>query len=115
MFFASQSISPTATLGRATQDAFFLQASRDISSKFPDLILILTGGFRSQAAIHLALESGACSMVGIGRSAIKYPDLPKKAFSEEPTQVKFDVETAPSPGWIGTKIRSVGAGAEVKY
>ncbi|KAL5592411.1 hypothetical protein FOBRF1_013437 [Fusarium oxysporum] len=115
MFFASQSISPTETPGRATQDAFFLQASRDISSKFPDLILILTGGFRSQAAIHAALESGACSMVGIGRPAIKYPDLPNKALSEKPTQVKFDIETAPSPGWIGTKIRSARAGAEVKY
>ncbi|KAG4283259.1 hypothetical protein FPRO06_09932 [Fusarium proliferatum] len=115
MFFASQSISPTATFGSATRDAFFLQASRDISSKFPDLTLIFTGGFRSQAAIHSALDSGACSMVGIGRPAIKYPDLPKRAFSEEPTQVNFDVEAVPSPGWIGTKIRSLGAAAEVKY
>ncbi|KAI1042928.1 hypothetical protein LB505_013100 [Fusarium chuoi] len=98
MFFASQSISPTATFGSATQDAFFLQASRDISSKFPNLILILTGGFRSQAAIHSALDNGACSLVSIGRPAIKYPDLPKMAFSEEPTQVNFDVEAVPSPG-----------------
>ncbi|KAG5818888.1 hypothetical protein H9Q74_001588 [Fusarium xylarioides] len=83
MFFASQSISPTATLGCATQDPFFLQASHDISSKFSDLILILTGGFRSRAAVHSALESGACSIVGIGRPAIKYPDLPNQAFSQE--------------------------------
>lgn len=115
MFFPNQSISPTATSRSAIQDAFFLQASRDISYKFPDLILILTGGFRSQGAIHSALDDGACSIVGIGRPAIKYPDLPKRAFSGEPTQVNFDVEAVPSPDWIGTKIPSLGAAAEVKY
>ena len=54
-------------------------------------------------------------MVGIGRPAVKYPHLPKMALSDDGAQERFDVETAPSPGWIGTKIRSVGAGAETKY
>ena len=34
------------------------------------------------------------------------------AFSEN--EARFDVETAPSPGWIATKIRSVCAGAEIR-
>ncbi|KAL2202239.1 NADH:flavin oxidoreductase/NADH oxidase-like protein [Sarocladium strictum] len=108
--------SPSTASRSESRDAFFLQASRDIKTKFPDLTLILTGGFRSRAAIHSALESGACSMVGIGRPAIKYPDLPRMALSQQGTaEARFDVEAAPSPGWIGTKIRSVGAGAETKY
>ena len=121
MLSTSHSVSTDARLGArgSARDAFFLRASQEIRNKFPDLILILTGGFRSRTAVNAAIESGACSAVGIGRPAVKYPDLPKKIiFNKEglANQLdRFDVEAAPSSGWIATKIRSVGAGAESKY
>lgn len=121
MLSSSHSVSPGAgpSTRAEVRDAFFLRASQEIRAKFPDLVVILTGGFRSRTAINAALESGACSVAGIGRPAVKYPDLPNKIILDKEAHAnqleKFDVEAAPSPGWIATKIRSVGAGAESKY
>jgi tRNA-dihydrouridine synthase len=98
-----------------TREAFFLRASQEIHAKFPGLTLILTGGFRSSRSIESAITTGACAAVGIGRPAVKYPEIPQNMTGYESKyneQCSFDVEAAPSPGWIATKIRSVGAGAE---
>ncbi|EXL66791.1 hypothetical protein FOPG_17061 [Fusarium oxysporum f. sp. conglutinans race 2 54008] len=111
---------PTSPGPRArARDAFFLHASQEIRNKFPDLVIILTGGFRSRTATVTALDSGTCSAVGIGRPAVKYPDLPNSIVLNKEAHTnqlgRFDVETAPSPGYIATKIRSIGAGAESNY
>jgi 2,4-dienoyl-CoA reductase-like NADH-dependent reductase (Old Yellow Enzyme family) len=98
-----------------TREAFFLRASQEVHARIPELTLILTGGFRSSRSIESAISTGACATVGIGRPAVKYPELPQKIIGYESKyneQCSFDVEAAPSPGWIATKIRSVGAGAE---
>lgn len=98
-----------------TREGFFIQAGKEIRRKFPDLLLIATGGFRSRQGVSNALEDGYCHAVGLGRPAVKFPDLPDKImFNDELDQeeARFDVEVALVPGWIATKIRSVGAGAE---
>jgi tRNA-dihydrouridine synthase len=98
-----------------TREGFFIEASKRIRRQFPDLLLIVTGGFRSRQGVSNALEDGACHAVGLGRPAVKFPDLPDKImFNDEldKEEARFDVEVAPVPGWIATKIRSVGAGAE---
>lgn len=121
MLSTSHSIPASGKSGTRSQerDAFFLRACQEIRARFPDLIIILTGGFRSRNAINKVLEGGACSAIGIGRPAIKYPDLPAKILVSKEGAVDgfahFDVEAAPSPGWIAKKIKSVGAGAESKY
>ncbi|KAK3896656.1 hypothetical protein C8A05DRAFT_20417 [Staphylotrichum tortipilum] len=61
-------------------------------------------------------QRGACDAVGFGRPAVAFPDLPSKIvlndkLSDEET--RFDVEPAPVvPGWIASRIRSVGAGTK---
>jgi hypothetical protein len=59
------------------REAFFLTFSQAIRSHFPDLPLILTGGFRSRQGMAAAIQGGHCDMVGIGRPAILDPALPK--------------------------------------
>jgi tRNA-dihydrouridine synthase len=102
--------------GRAiAREGFFIQASKEIRRKFPNLLLIVTGGFRSRQGVNNALEDGACDAVGFGRPAVKFPDLPDEIMFNDKLgeeEARFDVEAAPVPGWIATKIRSVGAGAE---
>lgn len=48
-----------------------------IASKFTDIPLILTGGFRRRESIEKAVADGTCSMVGIVRPAAVNPLLPK--------------------------------------
>ncbi|KAH7024516.1 uncharacterized protein B0I36DRAFT_434228 [Microdochium trichocladiopsis] len=123
---SSKSNEDSASATRKPRDAFFLQASKDVRVQFPDLPIILTGGFRSSTGINTALEDGACSAVGIGRPAVKYPDLPNKilglhSFSggisvDGGKDEHFEVESAPGgSGMLAKMIRSVGAGAESKY
>lgn len=117
MLSTNNSVTEHVTSSERTiaREGFFLRASQEVRQKFPQLALIVTGGFRSRNGVNAALETGACNAIGLGRPAIKYPDLPNKImFNNElaDEQARFDVEAAPSVGWIGTKIRSAGAGAE---
>ena len=104
------------TARTAAREGFFLDASREIRRNFPHLVLIVTGGFRSREGVRRALEDAACDAVGFGRPAVKFPDLPSKImFNNElpDEEARFDVEAAPPvPGWVASRIRSVGAGAE---
>jgi hypothetical protein len=106
----------STTARTAAREGFFLDASREIRRSFPNLVLIVTGGFRSRGGVRRALEDGACDAVGFGRPAVMFPDLPSKImFNNElpDEEARFDVEAAPPvPGWIASRIRSVGAGAE---
>lgn len=94
------------------REGFFLRASEQIRQKFPDLVLFVTGGFRSRSGINGALEKGSCDAIGLGRPAIAFPDLPNNLLQRNDGNDRFDVVAAPSPGWIATQIRSVGSGAE---
>ena len=103
------------SLRTAAREGFFIQISREIRRRFPQILLIVTGGFRSLEGINRVLAEDACDAVGLGRPAIKFPGLPNTLFFDiglNDADARFDVEAAPFPGWIATKIRSVGAGAE---
>lgn len=97
------------------REGFFLRASEDIRRRFPNLILFVTGGFRSRKGVNAALGEGACDAVGLGRPAVKFPELPDRVVFNESLpedEARFDVEAAPYPGWLATKIRSIVGGAE---
>lgn len=64
-----------STLAR---EAFFLEFAEAIRQKFDDIPLMVTGGFRTRQGMENAVASGACDLVGLGRPAVLYPDLPKK-------------------------------------
>ncbi|OBT60999.1 hypothetical protein VE03_09728 [Pseudogymnoascus sp. 23342-1-I1] len=62
--------------GRAlSREGFFLDFATEARKRFPELILMLTGGFRSRKGAEAALQSGACDLVGIGRAAVVRPNL----------------------------------------
>ncbi|KAH7014744.1 hypothetical protein EDB80DRAFT_864182 [Ilyonectria destructans] len=85
----------------------FLRGSKEVRHKFPQLPLGVTSGVQSQQGVENALAR-ACDAVGLGRPAVKFPDLPDKIMFNgdlADAEARFDVEAAPSQGWIGTKIR----------
>lgn len=117
MLSIQNSLPTTGAVGKINleREGFFLQASHEIRKRHPNLVLMVTGGFRSRNGVDSALQQGACHLIGLARPAIKYPDLPNEIVFNDSLfdrEARFDVEPAPSRGWIATKIRSVGAGSE---
>ncbi|KAF5683474.1 NADH oxidase [Fusarium circinatum] len=119
MMSTESSLQPSSTRSRSSiREGFFHRTSEEIRRRFPDLILLVTGGFRSRQGIAGALDSNACDLIGLGRPAVKYPELPSKIMFNEnisDAKARFDLESAPGGGWLASKVRSVGAGVETKY
>jgi 2,4-dienoyl-CoA reductase-like NADH-dependent reductase (Old Yellow Enzyme family) len=57
------------------REAYFLEYAREIRAAYP-LPMMVTGGFRSRAAMAEALAAGELDVVGLGRPVCMEPDLP---------------------------------------
>lgn len=116
MMSTDSSLQPSSAKSRSgIREGFFLRTSEEIRRRFPDLTLLVTGGFRSRNGVAGALNDNACDLIGLGRPAVKYPELPRKIMFNEDisdAEARFDVESAPGGGWLASKVRSVGAGTE---
>ncbi|EWY83200.1 hypothetical protein FOYG_13045 [Fusarium oxysporum NRRL 32931] len=119
MMSTNSSVQPNSAESRSSiREGFFLRTSEEIRRRFPDLTLLVTGGFRSRNGIAGALDKNACDLIGLGRPAVKYPQLPSQIMFNKDVrddEARFDVESAPGGGWLASKVRSVGAGAETQY
>ncbi|KAJ5389215.1 uncharacterized protein N7496_000283 [Penicillium cataractarum] len=81
------------SLATESREAFFLDFRTQIRKRFPNLILIVTGGFRTRKGIETALKRGVCDLVVIGRPAVLNPNFPQlmmdDAYSDKKAQVVF--------------------------
>lgn len=98
------------------REAFFIEFAKAIRSRFPQVPLIVTGGFRTRQGMETALIDGACDMVGIGRPAVLNPSLPintvlNKEVKDEDAKLYARKIEAP---WLARKLAppAIGAGAE---
>src|SRR5690606_20969730 len=57
------------------REAYFLECAREIRAAYP-LPMMVTGGFRSRAAMAEARAAGELDVVGLGRTVCTEPDLP---------------------------------------
>lgn len=73
----------TVSSQSAAREAFSIDFAREVRAKYPDIPLMLTGGFRTREGMKAALESGACDLIGLGRPAVVTPDLPEKIILNE--------------------------------
>lgn len=97
------------------REAFFLEFASAVRSRYPSVVLMLTGGFRTRAGAEYALSQGACDLVGIGRPAAVDPAFPRlfldEGLSEDEAQLKLNKVTLPFwAKWI--PIVAISAGAE---
>lgn len=114
--YATSSTMPTptgdlpATSNTVKREAFFLDFAQTVRKSFPDLCLMVTGGFRTKAGMNAALESGACDLVGVGRPAIVNPQLPKEIISG--SREKLDVIPVQTPWFMRmTGVKALSGGA----
>ncbi len=64
------------------REAYFLQFAEE-ASRVAKMPLMVTGGFRSRAAMDEALGAGAADLIGIARPLCVDPDIPRKLLSGE--------------------------------
>jgi 2,4-dienoyl-CoA reductase-like NADH-dependent reductase (Old Yellow Enzyme family) len=63
------------------REAYFIEYAEAIR-RVATMPLLLTGGFRSRAAMDQALAEGVCDMVGLGRPLVTEPDLPRRLLAD---------------------------------
>lgn len=98
------------------REAFFLEFAQVIRKEFPDIPLMVTGGFRSRVGMEKAVADGDCDMVGLGRPAVLNPSLPKNTIfnPEIKDQDATLYRKKNSPRWLMNKLglSAVGAGMD---
>lgn len=100
----------------AAREAFFLDFAEAIRKEFPDLPLLVTGGFRSRKVIEDALLSKALDMVGLARPAVLDASAPSSTLlnmSKGDDEARAIAISIPTP-WLLKKIGNyiIGAGYE---
>ncbi|KAJ9326978.1 hypothetical protein DTO027B5_5576 [Paecilomyces variotii] len=98
----------------AAREAFFLDFAREARKRYPDVVLMLTGGFRSRQGAEAAVKENACDLVGIGRPACVNPRFAHLLLDEgtKDEEAQLPLEKAPVPTlmkWLPVKIQSAGA------
>ncbi|KAJ5387012.1 Aldolase-type TIM barrel [Penicillium cosmopolitanum] len=109
---------PVKSERTAAREAFFLEFAKTVRGRHPDLILMLTGGFRTRAGCVAAIEDGACDLVGIGRPAAVEPAFPLLLLDESVKDEKavLPLIKVPPPWYAKFLPRNlIGAGAETTY
>lgn len=97
------------------REAFFLEFAAETRRRYPSLLLMLTGGFRSRHGAEDALRHNACDLIGLGRPAAINPRLPKVLLDEtlSDQDASLPLRKVKEP-WVvkmlGAKV--VGAGVE---
>lgn len=98
------------------REAFFLEFATSIRADFPEIPLIVTGGFRSRQGMEAAVAEGHCDLVGLGRPAVLDPFLPRDVILNpkvDDADARFTAKKI-EPSWLLKKvgIRAIGAGVE---
>jgi 2,4-dienoyl-CoA reductase-like NADH-dependent reductase (Old Yellow Enzyme family) len=98
------------------REAFFMDFARAIRTEFPQLPLIVTGGFRSRRAMEAALSEGSCDMIGLARPSVIDPLLPRNLLLNpkvpEYKAVARVKSFAPSAAAKYTGVKLLGVGPE---
>lgn len=103
------------------REAYFLEYCEEVRSRVKSP-LMLTGGFRSADGMKAALATGACDVIGLGRSLVINPSFPLEIFSGQnakslvkplTTGVKAIDKIVPLEiTWYSYQLQRMGAGRD---
>lgn len=65
---------PDVPASTAAREAYFVDFAKAMKASLTKMPLMVTGGFRSRAAMQHALKTGAADLIGIGRPLCSAPD-----------------------------------------
>ena len=82
------------------REAYFLDYAEGIR-EVTSVPLVVTGGFRSRAAMEAALASGACDVIGIARPLCIEPDVHDLLNGQSKGFPPWEQRLRIGPGWLG--------------
>jgi 2,4-dienoyl-CoA reductase-like NADH-dependent reductase (Old Yellow Enzyme family) len=96
------------------REAYFLEYARLIKQAAP-VPIMLTGGFRTRAAMEAALAEGACDVIGLGRPMCVDTDLPNRLLAGAEGAIAYEDGIVPAKaglGWFCLQLLAHGDGCE---
>jgi len=119
--FAKKSLSVAPKIKESTRirEAYFTDfAEKIVQIPEQKCHIQLSGGFRSRTGMADAIASGACDLVGLGRTAVLEPDIPKKLLLNKdlPDEEAFAQAHIVRGQWFSNMIpvKVVGSGLPVQ-
>lgn len=91
-----QDIAPST----AAREAYFVDFAQAMQAEV-GIPLMVTGGFRSRAAMVQALEIGAADVIGIGRPMCVMTDAPRRLIEGLEQLPRYEDGLEFIPGWLG--------------
>ncbi|MGB7372367.1 NADH:flavin oxidoreductase/NADH oxidase family protein [Erythrobacter sp.] len=83
----------------AAREAYFVDFAKAMQEHV-DVPLMVTGGFRTRAAMEQALETGAANVIGVGRPLCLLTDGPRQLIEGREALPRFEDEVELLPGWL---------------
>lgn len=93
---APQNVAPS-TLAR---EAYFVDFALAMQARM-SVPLMVTGGFRTRAAMEQALERGAADVIGLGRPMCLTTDAPEQLLAGAKQLPRYEDGVGLVPGWLG--------------
>lgn len=84
----------------AAREAYFVDFARAMQDRV-SVPLMVTGGFRSRAAMVQALETGAANMIGLGRPMCVMTDAPARLLDGLEALPRYEDGLEVIPDWLG--------------
>ncbi|KAF4439064.1 NADH oxidase [Fusarium acutatum] len=111
----STGLHTTVKASTKAREAFFIDFANTIRSELPNVPIMLTGGFRTRQGMEAAVKGGSCDLVGLARSSVIDPALPKKVLDTSIPEHGALAYAKRIEAWSWAKytgIKAVGMGAE---
>ena len=91
-----QNVAPST----AAREAYFVDFAKAMQAEV-NVPLMVTGGFRTRAAMEQALDSGAADVIGLGRPLCVMTDAPKQLLDGLEALPRYEDGLDMIPSWLG--------------
>ncbi|WP_235976754.1 NADH:flavin oxidoreductase/NADH oxidase family protein [Sandaracinobacteroides hominis] len=91
---------PQVAASTAAREAYFVDFAKAMQAELKAMKLMVTGGFRSRAAIQHALETGAADLVGLARPLCGEPDGCNRLLAGATQLPRYEAQHALLPRWL---------------
>ena len=90
---------PKVAASTSAREAYFVDFAKAMKAEITIPVMV-TGGFRSRAAMDHALSTGAADVIGVGRPLCADPFAPSKLLGGDASLVRWEDSLALLPSWL---------------
>jgi 2,4-dienoyl-CoA reductase-like NADH-dependent reductase (Old Yellow Enzyme family) len=103
----------------AAREAYFVDFAKAMKAELKVMPLMVTGGFRTRAAMEHALATGAADLIGLGRPLCGAPDACNDLLAGAAELPRYETQLALLPDWLrwaeGSKLVRTFSGFAVQF